>query len=443
MMTKTRIPPVVSGGRPLIGHMVEFLRSPEALIERGYREHGKIFSIRLPGRSGIVMLGSEHGRFLFGETDKRLSIRKAYPFFKHMLGPDNYFLAEYDEYKRQREIVLPRFQGRQMQEYVQIMERQVGALIDQLGDQGELDLVTELGPLVMRITADCFLGADFAGRLDDGYFQVFREFTEGIDPLLPGWFPAPHLRRSRRARNRLRADLRALLADRRANPVDPPDFMQVMAEARYADGEPVPEHVRVNLILTLVVAGHDTTTGHLSWGLVDLLRNPGALAQVYAEQEEVLDGDRPLDIRNVHGLAYLDRALHESERLHPITSGIVRIATEQIDYAGYRLPKGAMVTVPTAMSHRLGDVFADPDRYHPDRYLDDPAAARSLVGFGGGVHRCLGVHFAYLQMKVVITRLLQRFDLELLDTDPRPEPGQKLKWPQSPCRVRYRKRSSS
>jgi len=441
MIMDRLLPPTVSGARPVLGHMVEFLRAPEALIERGYREHGTVFSIRLPGRRGIVLLGPEHGRFLFGETDKRLSIRKAYPFFKHMLGPDNYFLAEYDEYKRQREIVLPRFQGRQMQEYVQIMERQVGALVDGLGDRGELDLVTELGPLVMRITAECFLGADFARQLDDGYFQVFRDFAEGIDPLVPGWFPAPHLRRSRQARNRLRTDLRAILAARRANPVDPPDFMQVMAQATYADGEPVPEHVRVNLILTLVVAGHDTTTGHLSWGLVDLLRNPDALARVYAEQQAVLDGERPLDVRTVHGLAYLDRALHESERLHPITNGIVRIATESFDYGGYLLPKGAVVTVPTALSHRLPDVFADPDRYHPDRYLEDPGAARSLVGFGGGVHRCLGVHFAYLQMKVVVARLLQRFDLELVDRDPQPEPGQKLKWPQSPCRVAYRKRA--
>jgi sterol 14-demethylase len=127
--------------------------------------------------------------------------------------------------------------------------------------------------------------------------------------------------------------------------------------------------------------------------------------------------------------------------MHPITTGIVRVATEQIDYAGYRLPKGSVVLVPPAMTHRLDDLFTDADTYRPDRYLEDPASARLLVGFGGGAQRCLGVHFAYLEMKVVITRLLQKFDLELIDRDPRPVPGQKLKWPQSPCRVAYRKRA--
>jgi sterol 14-demethylase len=440
-MTIGKKPQVVSGARPLLGHMVEFLREPESLIERGYREHGKVFSVQLPGRKAIVMLGPEHGKFLFDETDKRLSIRKGYPYLKRMLAPDAFFLAEYDEYRRQREIVLPRFRSRQMEEYIRIMEKHVAALIDQLGDQGEMDLTTDIGPLLMRIVGECFLGAEFASRLDKGYFEIFHEFTEGIDPLLPYWFPAPHLRRSRRARNRLRADLLALLADRRANPVDPPDLMQMMAEAVYSDGQSVPDRVRVNLILMLIVAGHDTTTGHLCWGLVDLLRHPHELDRVRAEQAEVLDGHQDLNIKLVHRLAKLDRALHESERMHPITPGIVRVATEQIDYAGYRLPKGSVVLVPPAMNHRLDDVFPEPDIYRPDRYVEDPASARLLVGFGGGAHRCLGVHFAYLEMKVVITRLLQKFDLELVDPDPRPVQGQKLKWPEGPCRVAYRKRA--
>jgi cytochrome P450 len=198
------------------------------LIERGYREHGKIFSVKLPGRAGIVMLGPEHGKFLFDETDKRLSIRKGYPFLTRMLAPDAFFLAEYDEYGRQREIVLPRFRSRQMEEYVRIMERHVTAVTDELGDQGELDLATDIGSLLMRIVAECFLGAEFATRLDSGHFRIFREFTDGIDPLLP--YPrrpaGPH-------------------ADD--------------AEATYPDGQPVPDRVRVNLILMLMVVGHDTS----------------------------------------------------------------------------------------------------------------------------------------------------------------------------------------
>ncbi len=99
-----------------------------------------------------------------------------------------------------------------------------------------------------------------------------------------------------------------------------------------------------------------------------------------------------------------------------------------------------MILTSPSVAHRMPAEYPDPDRYRPDRYLDNPRAAQNLIGFGGGTHRCLGVHFAYLEMKVVLTLLLRRYHLELVDLDPQPVPGTKTKWPRSPCRVRYRLR---
>jgi sterol 14-demethylase len=99
-----------------------------------------------------------------------------------------------------------------------------------------------------------------------------------------------------------------------------------------------------------------------------------------------------------------------------------------------------MLILSTELTHRSQDAFGDPDSYRPARYLEDPRARSLLVGFGGGVHRCLGMHFAYLEMAVVATMLLRHFDLELIDPAPQPVPGQATKWPASPCRVRYRRK---
>jgi sterol 14-demethylase len=433
------VPPFVSGARPLLGHAVEFLKSPETLLERGLAEHGRIFSLRLPGRAAVVMLGPEHSKFFFAETDKRLSIRSAYPFFFHMFGKETYFLAEPDEYQRQREIVLPRFQSRQMDHHLAVMERGVGDFIETLDDQGEFDLIEALGPMVMQIAAQCFLGADFNDRMK-GFFQVFRTFSEGLDPLLPGWVPAPHLLRSHKARDQLRAAATATLKDRRENPLDEPDFLQELAGATYADGEPVPDSILVGLALMLLWVGHETTAGHLAWALIDLLQNPDELNRVRAEQrdlEEPPTPDQPLTLKQLHRMQHLDRALHETERLHPVTNGVVRRATEPIDYLDFRIPKGAIVLVHPGLSHRLPDVFPEPDAFRPDRFVEDPKGLQHLVGFGGGFHRCLGMHFAYVELKVAVTRLLQHFDFELVDENPQAAPGQKTKWPQSPCKVRY------
>jgi sterol 14alpha-demethylase len=188
----------------------------------------------------------------------------------------------------------------------------------------------------------------------------------------------------------------------------------------------------------LTWAGHETTTGHISWALIDLLRHPQELDRVLREQREVLDGEPALTMQQVHRLQHLNRALHETERLHPVAYIMGRRATEAIELDGYSIPKDALALVSPWITHRMGGSSADPEAYRPGRYSDDPRAMQELIGFGAGVHRCLGVHFAYLEMTVVLTRLLQSYDLELVDPDPAPVPGTATKWPQSPCRVRCR-----
>jgi len=433
-------PPRVSGGLPALGHIAEFIRDPMAVVERGYAEHGPVFGFSLAGRQVVTLLGPEYHRFFFAETDAALSIRKAYPYFVRMFDQEFYFFGGPDEYQRQRALVLPRFQGRQLDSYVGVMAAETQRLMDRLGDGGEFDLVAELGPLVMHIAAHSFLGPDISERIT-GFFAEFRRFSAGMDPVLPGWMPLPHLLRSRRARDRLRIQLQELIDERRRTPADPPDFLQTICEAAHSDGSPVPDLVRINLILMIIWAGHETTTGHVSWAVIDLLQHPAELERVRAEAGEALGGAPPADIKAINELRLLDRAVHETERLHPVAFVVARIADRPFDAGGYQVPEGSMILVSPALAHRLPEHYPQPDEYRPDRFRTDPRGMRDLIGFGGGTHRCLGVHFAYLEMKVILTMLLQHYELELIDPDPRPVPGGHTKWPQSPCRVRYQARS--
>jgi len=432
-----RLPPQVSGALPVLGHVVEFIREPVRLIERGHREVGEVFSVRLPGRRAVVLLGSRHNRFFFAETDRKLSIRTAYPFFERMFSPEFYFFAGPEEYRRQREIVVPRFQGRQLDGYVEVMREETAAFEDHLGESGEFDLTAEFGPLVMRIAAHCFLGPDFGARMDRDFFAEFRRFSAGMNPVAPQGLPLPSVIRSNRARDRLRAALGGMIRQRRANPVTPPDFLQTLAGAAYADGAPVPDPVLVNMILLFTWAGHETTTGHVSWALVDLLSHPEHVERVRAEIG-------PLDLAGVKRLAHLDDCLHETERLHPVAHVLVRQAAEEFEVDGHVVPEGTMVVAAPSVSHRLPAEHARPDEFRPDRFTEGREGRlerQALIGFGGGLHRCTGVHFAYLEMKVVLARLLDRYDFTLLDRDPKPVPGAHTKWPASPCRVRYARRA--
>jgi sterol 14-demethylase len=433
---------MVSGAKPVIGHLAEFYRSPEALFQRGRAEHGDVFTFALPGRKAVALLGPERSRLVFTATDRTLSVRPAYPFIVRMFAPDFFFVAPFDEYRRQRNIILPRFQGRQLDGYVTAMDSEAVALVETLGDAGEFVVTDHFAPLAARIATRCFLGKDLAEAVDRNFFAEFRTFSGGMASFPRGDWPLPKFLRAKRARDRLRVLLGDLIARRRREPLDPPDFLQTLAEAHYPDGEPVSDAVLINLILLLIVGGHETTAGHMSWALLDLLGNPDSLALAKAESLAVLADGGFRDFASAKPLLHLDLCLLETERLHPVANLLVREAVAPLEFDGYTVPAGTVVFVSPAVSHRLPELWPAPDTHRPDRFAGEEGklARQSLIGFDGGTHRCIGLHFAHLEMKIVLARLLTHFDLELVDGPPQPVRGFRAKWPASPCRVRYRAR---
>ncbi|WP_100448505.1 cytochrome P450 [Glycomyces xiaoerkulensis] len=433
MNTRTAIP-TLSGSRPVVGHAVELTRDPLGLFMRGHGEHGSMFRIRLPLKDTVVLLGTDHNKLAFDETDHKLTIRTAYPFFLRMFSPDFYFFAPYDDYKQQRGVVLPRFQGRQLDTYVEVMEAEAESFMERLGEAGEISVPDDFGPLIMRVAARSFLGERFAETTTD-WFGEFQRFSEGADFVTPGWLPAPHLLRSRAAGRRIRERLQRIVDQRRARPGDGEDFLDHFVEAEYEDGTPVPDDILLHLIIMLVWAGHETTTGQISWGMIDLLRHPEELDRA---REEIAGAPEAMTAKDVRRLEHLGRCLHESERLHPVAPMMVRSTVEPMEVDGREIPAGSMVMLSPAATHRLPEEFPEPNAYRPDRYVEDPGQLRRLIGFGGGLHRCLGMRFAYLEMTVVLARLFQHYDFTLLEPDPRPIPGQGAKWPES-TRVAYKR----
>jgi sterol 14-demethylase len=436
------VPPLVSGSLPLLGHAPHFLRDTLQLLERGYREHGEVFRLRLRpgGRPAIVLLGPDRARWVFKATDDHsLSIGPSLAFTRRLFGPDFYFLAPPEEYQHQREILLPLFRSGMGESHLASMERRCAGFLDRLGDCGTFDLPQEMNKLVLEIIMESFLGADFVRHMPSTVARDFRDFIRGLDPITPGWVPAPHLRHARRARDRLRGAVGDLVRARRREPADPPDFLQVLMAARALDGTPVTDQWVVQMALGVTFAGHDSTTGHVSWALIDLLQHPAELAKVRAEQDRIRPAANPLDVPTVHAMSCLDRALRETSRMHPVAPVMLRRALRSIDIGGHTIPAGADVLVAPVLSHRLPGLFDAAACYQPDRYLADPKLVSHLHGFGGGSHRCLGEHFARLLTHVTITRILQRYDLTLIDR-PSPVRTPAFKGPRSPCRVRYQLR---
>lgn len=437
--------PTLDGGAPLIGHLAQFFRDPVSVLRRGYQTKGMLFSFNMMGQRMNVMLGPEHNRFFFEETDKLLSIRESMPFFLKMFSPEFYSFAEMEEYLRQRAIIMPRFKAASMKSYVGIMAEESLNLVSRLGDEGEFDLIPTLGPVVMDIAAHSFMGREFHEQLGHEFFELFRDFSGGMEFVLPLWLPTPRMIRSQRAKKKLHAILQTWIEKRRAAPLDPPDFFQGMVDTKYPDGRPLPDELIRHLILLLVWAGHETTAGQVSWALADLLQNREYQGVLRAELASVLGGSDGADLswEQCVAMTKMDLALRETERLHPVAFILSRKANQDIERDGYKVRKGEFVLLAPSVSHRMTETFVEPDRYNPERFNaereDAQIESNSLIGFGGGMHRCAGVNFARMEMKVLLAILLQHYDMELLD-EVKPIAGAGTYWPAQPCRVRYRKR---
>jgi sterol 14alpha-demethylase len=446
MSAITAPPPILDGGEPFLGHLRQFFKDPVALLKRGYAEKGSIFSLNIGGRRMNVMLGPDNNRFFFEETDKLLSIRESMPFFIKMFSPDFYSFAEMDEYLRQRAVIMPRFKAAAMKQYVSVMAEETLNLVNRLGDKGEFDLIPTLGPVVMDIAAHSFMGREFHEKLGHEFFDLFRDFSAGMEFVLPLWLPTPAQIKSQRAKRKLHKILQQWIEKRRAVPLDPPDFFQGMVETKYPDGRPIPDEMIRHLILLLVWAGHETTAGQVSWALADLIQNKGYQDVIRGEVSTVLGGSDGSDFGWEQAIAMtkMDLALRETERLHPVAFILSRKANASFERGGYRIEKGDFVLLAPSVSHRMNETWKNPDAYDPERFNAENEHAQiesnSLVGFGGGMHRCAGVNFARMEMKVIVALLLQHYDMELLG-EVKPISGAGTMWPAQPCRVRYTKRA--
>jgi len=433
---------MVSGGAPLVGHALEFMRDPHRVIGRGYAEHGPVFSVDLGRKTAVFLVGPEYHKFFFRETDRIFSIRQGYETMMKMFDKGMLFFAHLSEYQEQMKVIAPLFKNN---------DRFTGLMVDEvddfmenvLGEEGETDVTETFGPLVMHVAARAFFGVDFRRRLGAEYFGVFRTFALGADVVLPSWLPLPKFRRSAEAKHRIESMIYDLMQERRRHPIEPKDLFQELIDSRYYGGKPLPDHLLVSILLFIPWAGHETTVGHTSWTLIELLRHEDYLARVQAELSEVLGEAQIYTPENLKKLKTLDWAIKETERMHPAAHMYMRGVRDDFEIDGYEVAEGSMVFVVPQLAHRLPEIFEDPDRFDPLRFAPDraeDATPYSLIGFGGGVHRCAGVNFAKLEMKIITAKLLQNYDITLLDKNPRPKPGTQTKWPDSPCRIRYARR---
>lgn len=435
------LPPVVSGGLPVIGHIVEMLKDRDGLFKRGYAEHGNLFAIRLASQNVLVITGSEYNKLMYTQTDKSLNMQDGYGFLKEAVG-EVLFTASQDDYYNQRPALQEVFKRERMVGYIQAMNIEVQRWLDSLGQSGEIDITEAMLHLAQYVAGRALIGPNFREELNDEFWQDYAMISQSLDPVLPPNLPLPKFKRRDRARQKISAVLKGLIDKRRANPDQYDDLISALLTTPLKDGSIMPDDTIVAMFMGLIFAGHETTAGQAAWLVALLLQHPDYLDQVRDEIQASVGYGQPIDAAVMSKLEKIYWSIDETTRMHPSADVQLRTVTDPLQVGDYLIPAGWRMMVSGATSHFLPEQFANPDQFDPERFSPargegkDPFA---IIGFGGGIHKCTGMNFAKNEMAIITALFFQQFNVELLSCDITTVTGNGANRP-SAVRVRYQRK---
>jgi cytochrome P450 len=396
-----------------------FSQNPLPILLDCYERYGPVFSIRILHSPVVFMLGPEANHFLTVSNASKFRWRDGSMGDLIPLLGDGLLTIDGPYHRQSRKVMLPSFHRDRVAQSADTMVEEIGHALESWAPGTTVDLYHWTRALALRIAMRALLGFD-PDRGED--LHAADEFEEalafwGRDYLLQtlrGPFsPFSHMQRHRK---RLDALTYEEIGRWRVSGERRDDLMSVLLEASDDAGEPLSDREVRDHLITLLFAGHDTTTSTVAFLFYELLRAPEALARVTEELERELAGRAPTAEQLVVGLPELEAVMDETLRMYPPAWVGPRRAVESFEFAGVAVPAGALVNYCSWASHRLEEVFPEPDRFDPGRFTPERKAALpkgAYVPFGGGSRTCIGMRFGQLEIKTITALVLQRFRLEL------------------------------
>jgi cytochrome P450 len=389
------------------------LARPLPFFEYCRRRYGGTFTVRVLRTGTFVFISDADSIKRLFAADKVNTIAPGRALIlEPLLGAKSVLLLEGDEHMRRRKLMLPPFHGERMRSYE-------ATIAEATREQLERMPVGEpfaLHPHMQAITLDVIMAAVFGvggERRDELRERLVRILAVTNSPVAVGLTLGrltrlPPLRKVIETVEEVDELLAAEIRARRADPEvsEREDILSMLIEARFEDGTQMDDRELRDQLMTLLVAGHETTATALAWTFDQLFRNPETHQRLV---EEVTDG----------GTEYLDAVIEESLRIRPVVPFTGRELLEAGEYGGYELPAGTVVMAGIYLAQTNPDAYPDPRAFRPERFLaDDAPESFANIPFGGGTRRCLGASFALMEMRIALRELLLNADLRPADDSP-------------------------
>lgn len=370
---------------------------------------GDVFQLPLPGFRSVVLAGPEAARFVLTESREDLLWRAEQDPVTRLLRR-GMLVTDGDEHDALRGVMAPALHKRLFVGYARAVTMGVDRVTAEWGDGARIPLLEEMRRVALLSLMGALYGEDFSPHLR----ALWPAIERVIRYISPGpWLIWPTIPRPgyQRAIARLDSYFFDLIARRRATPGEADDLVSILIAAGLSD-----DLIRDQLV-TMFIAGHDTSAALLAWSLALLSRHPKTLALVVAEIDAVVGSEEPA-YSHFRQMPLLDRAIKETLRLYPPIHLGSRIAATDLTFQQFAIPAGTRALYSIYLTHRDRRYWPDPDQFDPDRFSPERADTRpayTYIPFGGGPRNCIGAAFAQWEVKLALTRLLQRFSLQATD----------------------------
>jgi sterol 14-demethylase len=443
-------PPIASIGVPLIGNYIEFATNPIDFIGKCYKKFGSVYTVPMLHKNLTFLLGPEASTPFFKLNDDFMNQSEVYGFMTPVFGKGVVYDAEPKKRIQQMQSMAQGLKSKSLKSYVPKIEKETIDYLKRWGDKGERNLLDDLSELTILSSSRCLHGDDVREILFEDVARIYHDLDKGVSPL-SFFFPyAPTA--AHKARDAARTEMvnifSKVIAARREPGIDNShrtDILQVFCDLEYKEGGRLSDDEIVGLLIALLFAGQHTSSITSTWTAMFLLHHPKCLEKVMDEQKASLESNStPLDADNVSKMEYLQNCVKEALRLHPPLIMLMRMAMQDIETTSngetFVIPKGDIVVTSPAAASRLESVFPNADLFQPERF-ENPMQTYAYLGFGGGMHACMGQQFGLLQVKTILSVMFRNFIIEPIDKEfPEPDYTAMVVGPKNHCRVRYTKR---
>lgn len=413
-------------GRFLLGSILEVSRDWLGFYQRCAEEYGDVVRVRFAHVPVYLVVHPRDIETVLITNASNFTKSADYRALARVLGR-GLLTSEGDFWQRQRGLIQPAFHKQSIEAYADVMTRAAGLMLNSWKDGEERNLHEDMMRVTLDIVAQCLYGAevgDHAERVGKAMQVVTERFVTNASLTLLFSFdlPVALARREWRAIRNLYEIISDIIRKRRASAQRREDLLDMLLRARDADGKPMSDLQLRDEVMTLFLAGHETTAIALSWTCYLIAQNPEVEAKLADELHAVLGGrvPRPADLPR---LRYTEMVLKETLRLYPAVWGIGRRAIADCELGGYRIPAGSNIFILQWRTQRDARFFPDPKRFDPERWREDPVRTGKIprfayFPFGGGPRVCVGASFAMMEATLLLAMIQQRYRLELVPGHP-------------------------